>query len=291
MSRVLWVEKYAPKKVSEIVENRRAAERVAQFIANWRADQTPRALLLWGPAGVGKTASVYAAANELGYDLIEVNASDKRTLEDIQRTVGVASSFSSLVSKERRIILIDEVDGISGSEDKGGISGILEILKKTIYPVILIANDAWDPKLAPIREYCELVKYDRIRSNVITSVLARICEKEGIEADPVALRKIAENAKGDLRAAINDLQAVAEGKRRISVEDVEILSPRDQEKSVFDTLKAIFYGKSAKAISVAASMADVDHELLIQWICENAWQHMQTPRELANAYDALSKAD
>lgn len=291
MSRALWAEKYAPRRISEVVENRKAAERVAEFILNWRPEQKPKALLLWGPAGVGKTASVYAAANELGYDLIEVNASDKRSLEDIQRTVGAASSLSSIVKGGRRVILVDEVDGISGSEDRGGISGLVEILKKTVYPVILVANDAWDPKLAPVRNYCELVRYNRIRSNVIASLLAKICEREGVEADPLALKKIAENARGDLRAAINDLQAVAEGRKAITVEDLNVLSLRDQERSVFDTLKAIFYGKSAQGMVIAASSADVDYELLMQWMCENAWQHMQTPKELANAYDALSRAD
>ncbi len=291
LSRTLWIEKYAPRKVSEVVENRRGAERVAEFISSWKPDQKIRALFLWGPAGVGKTASVYAATNELGYDLIEVNASDKRSLEALQRTVGAASSFSSIVKGEKRVILVDEVDGISGSEDKGGINALLEILKKTVYPIILIANDAWDPKLAHLRNICELVRFNRIRSNIIANVLAKICEREGIEADPPALKKIAENARGDLRAAINDLQAVAEGRKRVTIEDLNILSLRDQEKNVFDTLRAIFYGKTARGMVMAVSSSDVDYELLMQWICENAWQHMQNPKELANAYDALSRAD
>ncbi len=291
MSRLLWAEKYAPRKVSEVVENRKAAERVVEFILNWHPDRKPKALLLWGPAGVGKTASVYAAINELGYDLVEVNASDKRSLDEIRRTVGAASSLSSLVKGGKRVILVDEVDGISGSEDKGGISGLVEILKKTVYPVILVANDAWDPKLAPIRDFCELIRYNRIRSNVVASVLAKICEREGVEADPLVLKKIAENAKGDLRAAINDLQMVAEGRRSITMDDLGVLSLRDQEKSVFDTLKAIFYGKSAQGMIMAASSSDVDYELLMQWMCENTWQHMQHPKELADAYNALSRAD
>jgi len=291
LSRMLWAEKYAPRKVSEIVENRKAAERVAEFISNWRPDQKPRALLLWGPAGVGKTASVYAAAKELEYDLVEVNASDKRSLDEIRKTVGTASSLSSLIMGRKRVILVDEVDGISGSEDKGGISGLVEILKNTVHPVILVANDPWDPKLASVREYCELVRFNRIRSNVISSILARICEREGVQADPAALRGIAENARGDLRAAINDLQMVAEGRERITMDDLRILSLRDQERNVFDILKAIFYGKDAQKIVMAASSSDVDYELLMQWICENAWQHMQYPKELADAYNALSRAD
>ncbi|MHA1608129.1 MAG: replication factor C large subunit [Candidatus Freyarchaeota archaeon] len=291
MARILWSEKYAPRRSEDVVENKKAVRRLVEFVKEWRPDQKPRALLLWGPAGVGKTASVYAVAHELGYDLIEVNASDKRNVEALQKTVGSAASLSSILGGEKRIILVDEVDGISGSEDRGGISELVKILKNTTYPTILTANDPWDPRLAALREYCELVRYNKVKSNVMVSVLAGICKKEEVEAEPQVLKRIAENARGDLRAAINDLQAVAEGKRKITIEDLEILSLRDQERSVFDVLGAIFHGKTAKAIISAVSAADVDYSLLMQWICENTWQHMQHPAELANAYDMLSRAD
>ena len=123
-----WAIKYRPKKIAEVVGNKKAIGEFVSWLNIWLKGGIPnkRAVILNGPTGTGKTALVYAAANEFNLELIELNVSDKRDAETLKNVVGSASSLDTLFSSARkRIILLDEVDGISGSEARGAISCLL----------------------------------------------------------------------------------------------------------------------------------------------------------------------
>src|SRR5207247_2811078 len=110
-----------------------------------------RAVSLYGADGVGKTTVSEALAMKRGWDLVEINASDKRSGEILSKIAGLASTQTTLFSKGR-LILLDEVDGVNLREDHGAITTILQIIKDTQYPLILTANDPWDSKIRPLRE-------------------------------------------------------------------------------------------------------------------------------------------
>ena len=285
-----WTEKYKPLRLSDVVGNEKAVTQLFSFLKSWRRDMTKKAVLLYGPPGNGKTVSVYAAARELEAEVIEVNASDKRNLEMIQRTVGSASTMSTLFPVKGKVLLIDEIDGLSGTEDRGGVGAIISVIRDSEYPVVLTANNPWDPKFSSLRQYCQMISFNKIRTPTIHKVLKRICEREGIRAQEAALEAIAKNADGDLRAAINDLQALSRNRTTLTVEDVE-LYPRDKIKSVFDVLAKMFREREAQAIVREVSSTDVDYEMLMHWISENIPQHMSDPEELGRAYDMISRAD
>lgn len=287
-----WIVKYRPKRVEEVVGNEESKKKFIEWLESWvKGKPTYKAALLYGPAGVGKTSLVEAAARTYGYDLVELNASDQRSESIIKRIVGVAASQGTLMgSRSRRIILLDEVDGMS-EEDKGGVKAIVEVLEKTRQPIVLTANDAWDPKLAPLRSVCLMLEFKRLKQWEVVKKLREICLKEGIEADKEALEFIAKRSEGDLRSAINDLQTVSQGRRRITIDDVKWLPYRNRIEPIFDVLSMIFNAKTAATARRALSLIDIDPDMMFEWIYENAPSQLTDPRDLAVAMENLAKAD
>lgn len=289
---LLWVNRYKPRKFSEIIGNR---ESIAQF-RSWlerRLTGVPvkKASLLWGPPGTGKTLTVEVAALEYELELIQMNASDVRTGEHIKRVLGMASQYASLFGTRGKIILVDEVDGISRAEDRGGLSAIISLIDAARFPVVLTANDPWDPAFRPLRDKCRMIRYNRIRLPTLVAFLRKICSMEGIRAEDSALRFIARQVEGDVRSAVNDLQMMAQGRKTLTLDDVKWLAIRDRQFGVFDVLKGIFSAKTCRGARAAFAQSLVDYGMLLQWIHENLPLQYTSPEELVNAYDALSRAD
>jgi replication factor C large subunit len=286
-----WTVKHKPKSLNEIVGNEEAIEKLANWVKSWdKSRPQKRAALLYGPPGVGKTVSVEALANDLDMELVERNASDYRTEDAVQKFAGLASQSGTLLGK-KRLILFDELDGITGKEDRGGVGAITQIVKTALVPIILIANNAYDPRLGALRFYCLLLEFRKPPVGEVMKHLSRICQRENIMADEPALKFIAQRSEGDVRSAVNDLQALAQGKKTLAYEDVSWLAYRDRKEAIFNILRLIFYGKSVESARRAVDMADVDPDMLFQWIYENVPYHLRDPNDLANAMDSLAKAD
>ena len=288
-----WAIKYRPKKIAEVVGNKKAIGEFVSWLNIWLKGGIPnkRAVILNGPTGTGKTALVYAAANEFNLELIELNVSDKRDAETLKNVVGSASSLDTLFSNARkRIILLDEVDGISGNEARGAISVLSKIITNTLNPIVMTANDIWAPRLRSIKDKCKVINFNRLYSSTIVAVLKKICLKEGIIADPAALKKIADSCGGDLRAAINDLQFFAQGKKSLKLSDIATVPERDREQKIFETLNILFKAPSIKVGVETISKSDVDYETLMRWVSENIPYFFKTSEEIAEAYDILAKS-
>lgn len=286
-----WTRKHKPQTLKEVIGNREAIRKLAEWVKAW--DKTvpkKRAIFLYGPPGIGKTATVEALAKDFDMELVEKNASDYRTEEAVKRFAGIASQYSTLFGK-KRLILFDELDGITGTQDRGGVKALTEIIKITRCPLVLIANNAYDPRFINLRNYCLLVQFKKPPAGEVAKLLKRICLREGIDAEEEALKFIAQRSGGDVRSAINDLQALAQGKTRLSYEDVSWLAYRDRQENIFTVLKMILYARSCMSAKQAVDMADVDPDMLFEWIYENVPRHLTHPEDLARAMDALSLAD
>ena len=283
-----WPQKYAPKNLKEFINQKEAVEIFLKWIKTWKPGK--KALMLYGPPGTGKTALIEAYAKEKNLDFVEMNASDYRSANQIREVLGQSMQQRSLFSKGK-IFLVDEIDGIAGAEDRGGIAEIIKIIQESSFPIVLTCNDPWDPKLKTLRDYCELVEFKKIHVLDIEKRLRQICEMEGIEVEKEVLRELAKRAEGDLRAAINDLETIARGRKKITLEDLKVLGNREIEASIFDALKTIFKTKSALAAKLSISNVDKDPEEIFWWIEHNISQEYEKPEEIARAFEILSKAD
>ncbi len=292
MAPIPWTEKYRPKSLSEVVGNEEAKKKfVAWLNAFLKGKAKKKAALLYGPPGSGKTSLVNAVAHQFGWELIELNASDFRSREAIRNRVLSAATMGSLYGK-RKIILLDEVDGINLKEDAGGLQAILELIEKSRYPVVLTANDPWDPKLRPLRDAVEMIEFKKLRKYEVIRVLQNICRKEGLECSRSVLSAIADNAKGDLRAAINDLQTLAMGKKRIDLADLNVLGDRADQESMFDIVRTVLTARRPEQALAVLRIPSLDYEMLLLWLSENIpYQYQGSYQAIADAYEALSWAD
>jgi replication factor C large subunit len=288
-----WTVKYKPKSVSEVVGNRETIAKFEKWLKSWeKGVPEQKAAFLHGPPGIGKTVTVEALANDLEMELIEKNASDYRTEDKIRQFAGLASQYRGFFGR-KRLILLDEMDGVYGNVDRGAIPAITQIVKNTQCPVVLIANDFWDKKFVSFRDKKKylILEFKKPPAGEVLKHLKRICTNESIAAEEEALKFIAQRSEGDVRSAVNDLQALAQGKTRLAYNDVSWLAYRDRKDVIFTVLRIVLYSKSCVAAKQAIDMADVDLDMLFEWIYENTPHHFNVPNELAEAMEALAVAD
>jgi replication factor C large subunit len=287
-----WIIKYRPKKISDYIDQDEAKTILLTWIKSWeRGTPTKKSALMYGPPGVGKTSLVEAIAGEFGYEIVETNASDFRRKDDIERRIKPAATKTTLSGK-RRIILIDEVDGLSGTADKGGIESLFELVSITRHPIIMTANNPFHPDLRILRDVSVMIELKKMHQRDVVKVLKGICEKEKVLCEDEALKIIHSKNEGDLRSSINDLQSIAESFGRVTVDLAnQLVYYRDREINPFDTLRTIFTSKYSWQSKQAISHSQVDPDTLIEWLSENIPLQLSEPEDVYLAFQALSRAD
>ena len=290
---LLWVEKYRPKKISDVVGNELAKTAFINWLQN--KPRRKKAALLYGPAGVGKTALVNAASNQFNFSIIEMNASDTRTEKAINKVGKPATSFASLdkfsTESKGNILFLDEVDGVFGQQDRGGIGAIIKIIKESLIPVVMAANDSDLKKLRPLKKVCQLIRFQQVRIPLIITTLRRICVNENVEAEFEALERIAQNSLGDMRSAINDLQSIAEGKQLLRLQDTMFLSARNKDIGMYETLKRVFSAESFGEAAMVLNHSNVNYDDFLLSVSDNLPLRYLDSEDLAIAYDMVSRAD
>ncbi len=284
---MMWVDRYRPESLDDYRGASKQKKKLKQLVKNWGDDSKP--ILLYGQAGTGKTSLVEALANDLGYELVETNASDVRTKKKLKSDLKEATRQASFFGSQK-IILIDEVDGMS-SGDRGGTQELNRIVDGSRFPVIMTANDAYDSKIRTLREKSELIELGSVHTNSINAHLKQILESEGIEYHEDAVKRIARQAGGQMRSAVNDLESVALGRDKLTSEDLDSLGYRDSEQDVFEALKIVFKTSSAETARQATNNLDEDADTFMQWVRENIPREYQKPGDVAEAYRWISGAD
>ena len=286
---MLWTEKYSPKNFDEVLGNVKIKDAIVEWTEEWLMGNTQNCLLLIGPAGTGKTTLAHLAANEFS-EYIELNASDKRSYDIILNTIGEASASKSLFGDGLKLIILDEVDGIHGTEDRGGTRAISKIIKEGHHPLIMMANDPYSKRLKSLKTKCNTLILRKVHTNSIVALLKRICVKEGVEFEEHVIRNLAKSSNGDLRSAINDLEVIARGKTKITSEDLELLSKKDDIINIFDSVRTVLKSKNPRRIKDAMKV-EAEPSFLIELIAENIPREYEKVDELQKAYEMISLAD
>ena len=290
---LLWVEKYRPKKISDVIGNELAKTTFTDWLKNQH--RRKKAVLLYGPAGVGKTALVNAASNQFNFSIIEMNASDTRTEKAINKVGKPATSFVALdkfsTETKGNILFLDEVDGVFGQQDRGGIGAIIKIVKESLIPIVMAANNTDIKKIRPLKKVCKMIRFQPIRIPLIITMLQRICAREKVEAEFEALERIAQNSRGDMRSAINDLQCISEGKNVLRVQDTIFLSSRNKDVGMYETLMGVFSAESVRDAAIILNRSSVNFDDFLLSISDNLPLRYSDSCDLAQAYDLVSRAD
>lgn len=283
-----WPEKHRPMSLDQIVGNVDTISMIKKWVSSWKT-RVPdkRAALLIGPPGTGKTASIGALANDLDMELVEFNSSDKRNKDSIETLVWRAASQQTLDGR-LRIILLDEVDGLSGTSDRGGVGAIIKVIKDSVHPIMMTANDPNSPRLKDLFKICQVYSFEPIDSEGMIGVLTRISKMNQAEVSQDVIDQIIENSAGDLRAAISDLEIYV--KRGGTPESVGSVI-RDARRGTEETLRRLFMTTDPKLARRILSESELDYNSLILWLEENLHLHFLSPDELDRGFNSLSLAD
>jgi replication factor C large subunit len=281
-----WTERYRPTTLSDLRGNDKAREKLHSWARSW--DDHREAVVVYGSPGVGKTSAAHALANDMGWDVMELNASDSRTKDQIEKVAGGAAMNQSLTGSGRQLVILDEADNLHQHKDRGGARAMTDLVKSANQPIVLIANDYYDMSRG-LRSACREIEFRDVSARSILPALRDICRREGVQYDDDALERIAERNSGDLRGAINDLQAVAEGRDRLTIEHISTGS-RDRSVGIFEFLDGVLKEEGAREALQLAYDAEENPEDLLQWV-EDKVPMVYDGQELADAYEFLSNAD
>jgi DNA polymerase III delta prime subunit len=275
-----------------ILGNEETVRAFRTWIKQWTLKKKPgKACMLVGPPGVGKTTLARAAANDYGFRVVELNASDVRTEKTIKNVLTPVTSSRPLEvfaeGARGNLVLLDEVDGVFGREDRGGLGAILAATKGATLPMVLTANDVDDERFDDLKKACTVLTMQEIRPRLVVTIINAILVAEGRSLDSRVVNRLAGDSRGDLRSVINDAQAMATG--NIS----QIHSHRTKELDAKDTLRRLFSGRGFDVSRRALNETEIPlyrDELLL--LIHDLLPYIYTTKDkLAKAYDALSRAD
>ena len=298
-----WAEKYRPKGLDDVAGNPAAVAELRRWADAWaRGRPDKKAVVLQGDPGIGKTSAALALAHDMGWTLIEMNASDSRNADAIERVAtrgSVLQTFSPtgefLRSQRggRKLIVLDEADHVFGREDKGGLAAIVKLIPGPRQPVVLIANDyyALTRRSSSLKRLCRTIKFQRVNRSAMKSLLRGICLKESVEVEDDALEFIIERSQGDLRSALNDLESIAIGKTAVGGTATTSLGYRDVAQTIFAALEEIFRSGDGRRARDSVLNLDESPEDLILWVDHNLPYEFTTPPDRARGVECLSRAD
>lgn len=286
-----WTTRYLPSSTKEVVGQQKAIEQLLHFINEYRRN-TGKCAILYGSIGCGKTSAAIAAAQELNLELLEMNASDLRNKDSLQQIIGSAIQQQSLLYRGK-VILLDELDALSGSKDRGGIQALAKLVQDAPFPIICTLQDPFDQKLKALRKQAILIEFTTLDYHSITKRLIHILKAEECAFEEDALRSIARRSGGDMRAAITDTQMITDsGKKKLSKEALGELTDHERHRTekLTNALMRVLKTTDIEVARTAFDDVEEDVDTIALWLEENVPKEYEHD-DLARAFLVLSRAD
>jgi replication factor C small subunit len=243
----IWIEKYRPETLAAVAGQDDITERLRSYVAQ---DDLPH-LLFSGPAGVGKTTSAMAIAREVyGEDwrdnFLELNASDERGI-DVVRDRIKNFARTSFGGYDYRVIFLDEADALTSDAQSALRRTMEQFANNTRF--ILSCNYS-NQIIDPIQSRCALFRFGPLPETAVAGYVERIASEEGIEITNDGVDALVYAADGDMRKAINGLQAAATTGETVNEEAVYAITaaarPEEIEAMVQSALDGDFTAARAK---------------------------------------------
>jgi len=287
----LWVDKYKPSAAKGIIGqqgDRSNMNKLKIWLKDWnknhlestKAAPKPapwgvandngawaKCALLSGPPGVGKTTTAYLVSKELGYDVVEMNASDTRSKKLLQTSVSDTLNTTSVATlmgdnnannkvTSKRVLLMDEVDGMAGNEDRGGIAEIIILLKTSKIPIIAMCNDRNHQKIRSLANHCFDLRFARPRVEQIKAAMMSVCFKEKVPIKPDALTELIVGCGQDVRQVLHHLSMIRASDSGDKMDAATAKKEADISKKTsvkvgpWDVCKKVFNGEDHKKMSL-----------------------------------------
>ncbi|XP_031198274.1 replication factor C subunit 1 isoform X4 [Mastomys coucha] len=272
---LLWVDKYKPTSLKSIIGqqgDQSCANKLLRWLRNWHKSSEEKkhaaksgklaskddgssfkAALLSGPPGVGKTTTASLVCQELGYSYMELNASDTRSKNSLKAIVAESLNNTSIKGfytsgaapsvSARHALIMDEVDGMAGNEDRGGVQELIGLIKHTKIPIICMCNDRNHPKIRSLVHYCFDLRFQRPRVEQIKSAMLSIAFKEGLKIPPPAMNEIILGANQDVRQVLHNLSMWCAQSKALTYDQAKADSQRakkDIRLGPFDVARKVF---------------------------------------------------
>ena len=278
-------EKYAPTTLNGIIGNDIAVSVLHGFAEKVQNGEHVKPLMLFGPPGTGKTAAARALAYSNSFEILELTASDYRDTANLNKTIIPASRSKGLFGKTI-LILLDEIDETSKKYDSGVERVVGTLIRNSRQPVIFTAEDYWDQSIRFLRNSVEKVEFKKVGTANITKLLKEIVTNENAKIDDEVVDALAKRSDGDVRGAINDLEAMLGADRKL----MESIGIRDKKMEVFKVLDKIFLSSNFEIARNAMTKSDVDIEMVMNWVDENIPNRYTSRKGVDDAYENLAVA-
>ena len=276
----MWSEKHRPNTISDMIGNEESRAVILEWFVKWKKGTKP--LLLVGPPGIGKTTMAYLVAKQFGYDLIGLNASDIRSKSRINEILTPVLGNVSILGTP--MIFVDEVDGIHGRSDYGGVSALVDILKEPTVPIVLAANSDDLDKMKSVKKVVKTITFKKIPPRLMRVYLDNILKKENANLSPGSLIKVISKSRGDIRSMINLTQSLVTGfnpQTETSFENI----------NVEDGVNAFFKANSIDEARIILYSMQIDPRQKINAFYSSIVMSNLDNVTLANSLEIISKAD
>ncbi|MCA9497446.1 MAG: AAA family ATPase [Nanoarchaeota archaeon] len=277
-----WFLKYKLKNHSELI----LTPEIKKIINYIEEKPKAKGILLYGRAGSGKTTTLNLLAEKYNFEIFELNASDSRNKKSIEESVGNVIKQKSLFNKNK-IIIIDEVDGVSGTYDRGGVAELIKIIKTCPFPIGFTANDKDSDKIKTLKKVCINIDFENNSKELLLNIAQRIFKKENINYELPKLKAFIEERNIiDIRGFINDLQ---HSTINSNFEPSEKLESRDYKKKIENLLDKIYFSYPEDSYKSSFN-SDINIDDLFLYLEENT-PNVYTKEALILAFNEISKAD